>query len=280
MITYNLNSSHMNTQDIPGRVAVRILDFFNRVKQVDDITDTLIQDDPTDGSGRTIGQTLAARILRARSEQDFRRFDSLEQLDAIQGFGEGTWKDLTYTFGRTAAEAFRDNLYVNNVIYESNWPIWIFEYPIESQEEFQRIIDDPATYREFIGEKLTEITQETETIETLAASAIGDITQAYIEPFEDVTMAALTFAIWFYRLDPGNWFNFDTMYEHTTAYFEYYYPRYSFQERRYDWYMELVAFKGIPGTIINPAGTAAPDLMTVINHPEQSITIWMSTLYD
>lgn len=270
----------MNTQDIPERIAVRILDFFNRVKQVTDITDTLIQDDPSDGPGNTIGHTLAARILRARDEQDFNRFANLEQLDAIQGFGEGTWKDLVYTFGRTAAEAFRDNLYANSIIYEANWPVWIFDFPIESKDEFRRITDDETTYREFIGDKLTEITQEVETEESLAATAIGDINQAYLERFDDPTMSALTFAIWFYRLDPGNWFSFDRMNEQTSAYFEYYYPRYSFQERRYDWNMELLAFKGIPGTIIKPAGIAAPDLMTVINHPEQSITIWMSTLYD
>ncbi len=100
----------MNTKDIPNPVAVRILDFFNRVRRVTDITDTLIQDDPSDGPGNTIGPTLAARILRTRSEQPFNRFDNLEQLDAIAGFGEGTWQDLVYTFGRTAAEAFRDNL--------------------------------------------------------------------------------------------------------------------------------------------------------------------------
>lgn len=270
----------MNIQDIPNRIAVRILDFFNRVKQVSDITDTLIEDDPSDGPGRTIGATLAARILRTRSEQAFNRFDNLAQLDAIKGFGEGTWKDLVYTFGRTAAEAFRDSLYVNNVIFKENWPIWIFEYPIEDKEKFEELTFDEKQYRAFIAEKLTEITQTHDTVEILAEQAIAGVKENYMERFEDPIMSALTFAIWFYRLDPGNWFRFETMQEYTTAYFEYYYPRYSFQETRYDWNMELIAFKGVHGTIIKPAGIAARDLITIANYAEQSVTIWMSTLYD
>ncbi len=270
----------MKVQEIPTRVAVRILDFFNRVRQVSDITDTLIQDDPSDGPGRTIGRTLAARILRTRSEQQFNRFDNLEQLDAIPGFGEGTWQDLVYTFGRTAAEAFRDNLYVNELIYRENWPVWIFEYPIEDEEQFQELVDNESAYRSFISEKLAEIAKEEKVVESLAESASTDVCEAYTERFEDPTLSAVSFAIWFYRLDPGNWFSFDRMVEQTSAYFEYYYPRYSFQKMRFDTTLELVAFKGVPGTILQPAGIAAPDLMTVVNYPEQSITIWMTTLYD
>ncbi len=117
-------------------------------------------------------------------------------------------------------------------------------------------------------------------MESLAESAIANVKTAYIERFEDPTLSAVTFAAWFYRLDPGNWFSFDRMFEQTLAYFEYYVPKYSFQEVRYGSTIELIAFKGVPGTIIEPAGTAAPDLVTAANYPEQSITVWMSSLYD
>lgn len=43
----------MNTQDISPEVAGRILAFFNRVREVSDITDTRIQDDSSDGPGHT-----------------------------------------------------------------------------------------------------------------------------------------------------------------------------------------------------------------------------------
>lgn len=270
----------MNIQDIPERIAVRILDFFNRVKTVSDITDTLIEDDPSDGPGRTIGKTVAARILRTRSELQFNRFDNLQQLDDIKGIGEGVWKDLVYSFGRTAAEAFRDSLYVNNVIFKENWPVWIFEFPVESKEQLEELVFNEKAYRQFIAEKLTDISQNNDTVEVLATQAINDVQSAYMERFEDPTMSALTFAIWFYRLDPGNWFSFDRMHEHTTDYFEYYYPKYSFQDFRFDSTIELISFKGVPGTIIDPAGIAAPDLVTAVNYPELSVTIWMSTLYD
>lgn len=272
--------THMNPQDIPTPVAARILDFFNRVRQVADITDTLIQDDPSDGPGRTIGPTLANRILRTRSETDFNRFDTLEQLDAIAGFGEGTWKDLAYTFGRTAAEAFRDNLYGNSLIFRGNWPVWIFEYPVEDEDQFEELAGKETAYRAFIAAKLEEIAQQEEVEESLAESAISGLREAYIERFEDPTLSAVTFAGWFYRMDPGNWFSFDRMVEQTSAYFDYHVPKYSFQQMNYNTLLEFVAFKGIPGTIIQPAGIAAPDLITIVNYPERSITIWMSTLYD
>jgi len=272
--------THMNPQDIPAPVAARILDFFNRVREVADITDTLIQDDPSDGPGRTIGPTLANRILRTRSQTAFNRFDNLDQLDAIAGFGEGTWKDLAYTFGRTAAEAFRDNLYVNNLLFRENWPVWIFEYPIEDREEFDELGFNEAIYRDFISTKLKEISQQEPVVDSLAESAISDLKEAYIERFEDSTLSAVSFAGWFYRMDPGNWFSFDRMLEQTSAYFDYHVPKYSFQQMNYNTLLEFVAFKGIPGTIIQPAGTAAPDLITIVNYPERSITIWMSTLYD
>ncbi len=270
----------MKIQDISPEVAARILDFFNRVKEVSDITDTLIQDDPSDGPGSTIGPTLASRILRTRSETDFNRFENLEQLDAISGMGEGTWKDLVYTFGRTAAEAFRDNLYVNNILFRENWPVWFFEFPIEDQELFDELGFRDSTYREFVATKLEEIAGQEAVVESLATSAISDAKEAPLDRFQDPILSALSFAIWFYRMDPGNWFSFDRMYAQTTAYFDYHTPRYAFQKRNFNTLLEFVAFKGIPGTILEPAGIAAPDLVTTLNYPEQSITIWMTTLFD
>lgn len=270
----------MNTANIPNHVAIRILDFFNRVKYVSEITDTLIQDDPSDGPGNTIGATLAARILRTRSEGPFNRFDTLEQLDAIQGFGEGTWKDLVYTFGRTAAEAFRDSLYVNHIIYKENWPTWVFEFPIEDEEKFDELTWNDEAYRNFIAEKLTAIAENEEVSESLSTQAIEGVKMAHIDRFEDQTLASLSFAIWFYRFDPGNWFSFERMHEQTTAYFQYYDAKYPFQSYNYNSLLTLVAFNGVPGNIINPTGITTDDLMTVLNYNERSVTIWMSTLYD
>lgn len=70
------------------------------------------------------------------------------------------------------------------------------------------------------------------------------------------------------------------MNEQTMAYFEYYRPKYSFQKRNYGWPMDFVSFKGIPSTILKPAGIAAPDMSVVVNYPENNITIWMTTLFD
>jgi hypothetical protein len=259
---------------------VRILAFFNQVQQVSDIMDTLIQDDPADGPGRTIGPALAARILKVRAEQDAGQFDTLEQLDAIPGFGAGIWKDLVYSFGRTAAEAFRDSLYVNNVIYRENWPVWIFEFPIENTEHFQELAGNEAAYRAFISEKLSDISQQGNVVDSLAQAAITGVKTAHIERFQDEILSALSFGIWFYRLDPGNWFSFERMYEQTLAYFQYYVPRYAFQQIYYSMPIELITFKGVPGNIMNPSGIIAPDLVTVLDHQAQRVTIWMGTLYD
>lgn len=272
----------MNTKNIAPEVAARILEFFNQVRNVSDITDTLIEDDPSDGPGNTIGPKLASRILNTRSEQPFRQFENLEQLDAIQGFGEGTWKDLVYTFGRTAAEAFRNNLYANNLIFEENWPVHFFEFPLESEEALDELTINEEAYRAFLSEKLASIAEEETVSEQLAESAIQGVKTAYLERFEDPTLSALTFAIWFYRLDPGNWFSFDRMFDETFAYFEYYTPKYDFQRQNFgtNTLLEMIAFKDVPGTILQPAGIAANDMITVANYPERKVTIWMSSLFD
>lgn len=272
----------MKVQDIPTSVATRILHFFNGVQQVNDITNTLIRDDPSDGPGGTIGPTLARRILQTRSKQKLQRFDNLDQLDAISGFGVGTWKDLAYTFGRTAAAAFRHNLYANHIIYQANWPVWFFEFPIEDEKQFEELTFNDTVYRSIVSEKLEEIIQQEEVEESLAELAITGVKEAYLERFQDPTLSAVTFDTWFYRLDPGNWFSFDQMLAQTSAYIEYYDKKYTFQDipSGDEMMLELVAFKGVPGNIMKPAGIAANDLITILNYPERNITIWMSTLYD
>ena len=71
-------------------VAGRILDFLNRAKTVEDITESkMLKDDPNSGRehGSTIGTTVAERILNKRNNMRFPRFRTLSELEDIQGFG-------------------------------------------------------------------------------------------------------------------------------------------------------------------------------------------------
>ncbi len=264
--------SSYKIDSIPEHVANRILSFFNSAWQVSNITNSIIRDDPSDGPGNTIGSTLAARILRTRRGLPTGRFTNLEELDGISGFGTGTWEDLVYTFSKTAAETFRENMYENQVIYKENWPLWLFQYEIEDKETFQKLAYEEQTYRTFIGEQLAKICEMDEAQETLCTDALERVQTTYIDTYTNSTPeAAHAFALWFFRYDADNWFSYDRVFEQTEAYFSHYPGD--------PWEMDLRFFKGIPSTLIEP-GITVDDLATVVNFPEQTITIWMSTLYD
>lgn len=257
---------------IPVHLAQRILSFFNSAQQVSSITNSIIQDDPSDGPGNTIGPTLAARILRARKVLPRNRFTNLEELDAIPGFGTGTWDDLIYTFGPTAGETFRRKMYEEHVIFESNWPLWLFEYPIEDPKEFQELATDDLKFRAFIGQQLEQICATEGAQKEHCAQALEAVSTNYLDAFTNSTQeAAHAMALWFYRFDADNWFSYEQVFEQTQAYFSFY--------PDYPWEMDLRFFKGIESTLIEP-GITVSDLPIVINYPEQSISVWMSTLYD
>ena len=260
--------------EIPLWIQNRIVGFFNWARNVDMILDGTIQDDPSDGPGTTMGRTLAARILRERNQLARRRFSDLEEIDQISGVGPGTLKDLVYSFGVSADEAFRKGMYSSGTIYEENWPLEFFRFTIEDQKEFSAMAQDKEQLRRFVLEKFATVCAD-RSLPAKAAEAMSlELQKAYIDQYSNSSpTASYALALWFYEFDADNWFSWEQIQTQTQGYFDH-------NANAYPWFMDLYFFKGFRNRGIIPPGISPEDLSVVVNWAEQSITFWISALYD
>ena len=264
-------TSHPN---IPLWVQNRIVGFFNRARNVDMILDGSIQDHAADGTGNTMGRTLAARILREKKALAKRNFTDFEQIDSIRGVGPGTVEDLVYSFGKSADAVFKKSMYDSGTIYQDNWPLEYFRFPIEDKNTFLAIAQNKDNLRQFIIEKVGEVSSERNVIAAKKDAMIADVSEAYIDNYSNSTpAAAYALALWFYEFDADNWFSWERIQEQTSQYFDY-------NANTYPWFMDLYFFKGFTNRGIISPGLSPKDLPVVINWVEQSITFWVSALYD
>lgn len=248
--------------------------FFNWTRNVEMVLDGTIQDDPADGPGTTLGRTLAARILRERNLLPNRRFTDFDQIDQIKGVGPGTIQDLVYSFGTSADEAFRKAMYERGTIYEENWPLEYFRFTLDEQEAFSAIAQDKEQLRRFVVEKIDEICQERAVKDENRAAMLADLNAAYIDDYSNSTpIASYALALWFYDFDADNWFSWEHIQQQTLAYFDH-------NANTYPWFMELHLFKGFRNRGIISPGICPDALPVVVNWAEQSITCWISALYD
>lgn len=250
----------------------RIIEFFNRAKSVSEIVDT-VKDWPADGKGTAIGHIVAKRILLTRSRLPWRRFRELEEIMEIKGVGQDKLEDMVFTFGKSAAQTFVDNMYDNNVISRENWPLIFHSQRIEPYEEFEETVRNEAVFRSVVQDQLKTFCAAQDVSEVDCQTMIDGVADAYIDPFNntDPVNPAYAFAQWFYRIDLGNFFFFETGVPQTQSYFDHFSGS--------PWEMELRLFKGVRSTIIS-GGLVPPDLATVVNFPEQIITIWSTSLFD
>ncbi len=259
---------------VPTWVANRILAFFNSARSVEDIVNGNIKDDPSDGPGRVMGRSLAAKILRTKSQLPRRRFTEFSQLDDIHGVGPGTIQDLVYSFGTNAAEAFQQSMYDNSVIYRENWPLEFFRFTIEDQQQFNELVNDQTMFRTYVCDRITDLCNEREVSDADCQKMLSEIEGAYIDTYHNTTPApAYALALWFYEFDADNWFSWERIQEQTEQYI-------SYHMGGYPWDMELRFFRGVQQRGIIPIGITPTDLPVMVNWPEQTVTIWFSTLYD
>ncbi len=256
----------------PTWVTNQILGFFNQVRSVDEIVNGPIKDDPSDGAGRTIGPSLAARILREKNALPRRRFTDFEQFDRIKGIGEGTIRDLVYSFGTPAAQAFQDRMY-DGTIFQENWTLEFDRTSFDSQKEFNELVRDGAAFRAWVVEKVREIGVARGADEEQQAKMTENLRSTYIDSYSNsIPAPGYALALWLYEFDADNWFGWEQIQKQTESYFSYHLG--------YPWEMELRFFKGFQQQGIIRAGIAPDDLPVVVNWPEKSITIWFSALYD
>lgn len=262
-------TSHPN---IPFWIQNRIVGFFNQARNVDMILDGSIQDH--DGTGKTMGRTLAARVLRERNALQRRRFTDFEEIDHIRGIGTGTIKDLVFSFGKSADEVFKKSMYDSGTIYQDNWPLEYFRFEIEDKNSFLSIVQNNDNLRQFIIEKVGEVSAERNVNPSKSDAMIADISNAYMDDYSNSSpTAAYALALWFYKFDADNWFSWERIQEQTIQYFDY-------NSNTYPWFMNLHLFKGFTNRGIISPGLSSKDLPVIVNWAEQTITFWVSALYD
>ena len=260
--------------DIPIWIQNRIVGFFNWARNVGMVLDGTIQDDPSDGPGNTMGRVLAAQILREKANLPRRRFPDLAQLDAIRGVGPGTIKDLVYSFGTSADEAFQKSMYDSGTIYRENWPLEYFRFTFDVKSEFEEIARDSEKLRAFVAEKVAEVSDQKGVPQGKKEEMIAEVEAAYIDYYSNSTRAAVyALALYFYEFDADNWFSYEDILGECQKYFDH-------NSGTYPWFMDLQLFRGVSQRgIVSPG--ISPDVMpVVVNWAEQAVTFWVSELYD
>ncbi|MCB9356862.1 MAG: helix-hairpin-helix domain-containing protein [Lewinellaceae bacterium] len=269
--TLNVYRSPENACRMKDWVKNRILEFFNRVKVPADIIGR-VEDDPSDGPGRSIGPVLARRIIEYRNRLPVRRFKTFDELDAVPGVGPNTLSDLEYSFDVPAADFFENSLFSNHVLPES-WTLLHYEWEANNLSEFRKAVDDEGTFRDIVRSLATRACMETAGMSPEDSGAATEplLTQ-YIDAYHNSTEeGALAFALWFYRFDADNWFSFERMFQQTSALFGYHAVPL--------WEMEMRFFKGFKHRIFTKL-IAPPDLPVLVNYPEHKVTLWVSGLAD
>lgn len=259
---------------LPQWVAHRILTFFNEAQSIDDILDGTIVDDPSDGAGRAMGPSLAARILREKAHLPRRRFSSFDELDSIRGVGEGTIRDLGYSLGVTAAEQFQQSMYDYGIIYRENWTLEYVRAEFDDTETFEALVNDEKKFRHWVFEQIKALSSQRRVSESGQQAMLTQIKSAYIDSYHNGTPApAYALALWFYEFDADNWFSWEQVQAVCESYINHHMggP---------NWGMELRFFRGFEQKDIIRPGITPPDLPVMVNWAEQNVSLWFSALYD
>lgn len=246
----------------------RLLGFLNHINDATALSDAIRDRHQNGGTG--IGEKVAERLLKARTELPGRRFEDLHQVEAVPGVGEDKILDLMHAFKQPAAQAFRSNMY-NGVIL-SNWELEYFTSIFEDDMSFQEVIDSKSSLAEFVGEQVEQISLERYS-NSKAAELAGELVErCYDEYFPDSHFGAYALALWFYQFDADNWFSFERVLKETEKYLNFY-PEW--EDR-----LELHLYKGFDNTGVLVDPVTQVDLPVVINRGERAVTIWTCQLND
>lgn len=259
-------------QKIESWVELRILNFLNAAQTVEDIVGKVL-DDPNAGGSATIGETVAQRILEKRNSlAPFGRFDSISQLEGIPGLGEDKIRDLIYTFGVRAADAFRKSMYDGIIL--DNWQLEHHTYYFPSEEEFLLTATIESNFVQHVAYQVEQISLQKFGNEEAAYLANLLAQQSYLDRYDSAHVGSYAFALWFYQFDQDNWFSFERVRTTIEPYLSYY------SERNAAYEQQFVLFKGFPNGATLVRAVTTPDLPVVINPVENAITIWTAALYD
>lgn len=255
--------NQFENQMVEDWVAIRILDFLNRARKIEDLTEVEMPNN-TDNS-YSIGATVAQRILNHRQRlAPFRRFTALSQLENIEGFGKDKFNDLVRLLAHRADDTYVYSMY-NGVLFD-NWDLKAHRFT------FDEVKKGNSRLKEIVADKVEELVLSKNNNQTIARLGKKLVKNAYLESFPNQEYAAIAFAFWFYKVDADNWFSLERVLEKTRAYFAHY--------DRLEHRLDLHLLKGFPNSDLLVNALTTDDLPIVVNHAEKSITIWTINLND
>ncbi|MCI4667268.1 MAG: helix-hairpin-helix domain-containing protein [Bacteroidia bacterium] len=264
--------SKFESLGIPAWVQSRILTFFNEAENSTDLTEGKVKDFSTrDGSGYTLGETVAERIIEKRNSLPLKKFRSFDQLDDIQGLGEDKVRDISISMSIPADARFKDSLYGGGILYD-NFILRDHSVLIEEKERFDQIVNTESLLREEV-KKLIHKGCLVKKEQALACMlSVDSINHLYLETHQSTFVGAYAFAVWFMGFDEDNWFSFETIHRELDKYLNSY--------PDYDMRLEFGLFKGFFNGGVLAGGITVKDLPVILNHAEQRITIWSGQLND
>ena len=262
----------LNTQEIDPFTAKRIIAYLNQLRSAEELTEE-IEDSPDSGSagsGYAIGPDVASRILSLRNRQRARRFSSLDQLEEVEGFGQDKLNDLVFSLSSSAEEQFVKSLF--NGILLDNWTVRFYDEQFEDRDAFLHIAKNESALVEWLVRRLFTATLE-KNDNRITANLAGElIRNRFMETHEESYIASYAWALWFYQIDPGNWFSFDRIRLVIDTFLSSYY---GISEN-----IELRLFKGYDDRGALTSGITSSDLPVTVNHAEQRIAFWTAELFD
>ena len=261
--------AQLSTNHLSELVIKRILQFFNNAFQAEQIQHIkpLLDSD----SEYWIGDIVAQRIIDHKRSLPRRRFESLSQLNDIQGFGQDKLDNLAELVQKSSAISFKERLRAE--VLPSNFPVDFAQVNFRDEESFNQIASNISNIQSAISKKIEEIlfaSSNDYRFSKLGANYVGKsyadrILPEYLAPYELTT--------WFYAFDADNWFSYDRALQVCREYLD----GQSFNTA----HRELVIFRGFPtGLVIAPGGITPDNLPVVLDYEELHITIWWAQLFD
>ena len=159
----------------------------------------------------------------------------------------------------------------NGILLE-NWTVRFYDEQFEDKDAFLHIARNESALVDWLAKRLSTASMEA-TNNRVTANLTGELIRSrYMETHEESYIASYGWALWFYQVDPGNWFSFDRI---RLVIEEFLSSYYGISEN-----IELRLFKGYTDRGALTKGITSSDLPVTVNHAEQRIAFWTAELFD
>ncbi len=262
----------LDTSGISPIAASKVLRFLNEATQATDISraDSLLKDNPDVGVGRyRIGKTVASRIIQKRKSLEAGLFQSLGELNGIDGLGQDKFQDLVYSFHFSAADEFVRQMYAD--VIDAQWKLEHLSEVTASPEVFRNLVADPVAFQDHVVRMMSEQVQAQAENEAFAREFAAKVlcgSEALLKVSEKE--ADFSWALWFYRMGTKRWFGFEQVREKISQYFH----TYSHTAEQIEWRV----FRNFQSESILRSSTY--DLPVTVNYTEQTISLWRAEILE